>query len=177
MVKVMDPTAQQGFDDPSPGPDVGSLVGTKVGFRVDILWPAYDWVADEWMRALADQGAEISSWRGRGRVNEEGDAVLAELDEFVAGIDACITGLANCGSCTSWTVHDALVADRAGIPSVAIATSHFAHLTRALARRSGRSGLRIHELPYPLHTLPEEEVRDIARANVGPLLRTLGVRT
>jgi hypothetical protein len=46
-----------------------------------------------------------------------------------------------------------------------------------MATHAGRSGLRVLALPYPLDTLPEREVREIARAHTGELLRTLGVRT
>jgi hypothetical protein len=44
-----------------------------------------------------------------------------------------------------------------------------------MAANAGRPGLRVHTLPYPLDTRPEEEVRAIAREHYRPLLRTLGV--
>ena len=176
-VRVLDPTCDLGQDDPAPGPLLESVRDCRIGIRLDILWPAWDWLADEWARLLEADGATIVRWRAAGRVNDEGDEVLKELEEFVgSGLDGCIVGLANCGSCTSWTIHDALAADAAGIPTAAVATEQFMDLARALTRRSGRSGLRIHQLPYPLHTLPEEDVRDIARQQHRSLLRTLGVR-
>ena len=79
--------------------------------------------------------------------------MLKELDEFLAGIDIAVVGLANCGSCTSWTIHDALRAADTGIPTVAIRTDHFKDLAQTLARRGTRSALRRHilpiRLPYP----------------------------
>ena len=75
--------------------------------------------------------------------------MLKELDEFLAGIDIAVVGLANCGSCTSWTIHDALRAADTGIPTVAIRTDHFKDLAQTLARRGTRSALRRHILPYP----------------------------
>lgn len=176
-VRVLDPTTEMGHDDPDPGAMLDALEGRRIGIRLDILWPAWDWLTDEWARMLREDGAEVITWRAAGRVNDEGSEVLAELNEFVgSGLDACIVGLANCGSCTSWTIHDALVADAAGLPTTAVATEQFMDLARALARRSGRSGLRIHQLPYPLHTLPEEDVRDIAGQQYRSLLRALGLR-
>ena len=47
------------------------------------------------------------------------------LRAFIASIDIAVVGLANCGSCTGWTVHDALAAAAAGKPTVAIATANF----------------------------------------------------
>jgi hypothetical protein len=175
MVLVLDPTLSPADDSGDGGPDVDTLAGKRVGFRVDILWRSWDWVADEWAALMQRDGADVRVWRARGRTGDEGDAVLKELDEFVASVDIAVVGLANCGSCTSWTIHDAMRAADVGIPTVAVCTDHFKDLARTLARRGGRSALRRHILPYPLDTLPEAEVRDIARAHYRPFLRTLGL--
>ncbi|HEV3123651.1 MAG TPA: hypothetical protein VG266_03650 [Candidatus Dormibacteraeota bacterium] len=63
-----------------------------------------------------------------------------------------------------------------GKTAVAVTTAEFTPLAHTMAANAGRSGLRVHELPYPLDTRPEPEVREIARAHYRPLLRTLGVR-
>lgn len=63
-----------------------------------------------------------------------------------------------------------------GKTAVVVATQEFEALARSIAANAGRPGLRVHVLPYPLDTRPEEEVRAIAREHVGPLLSTLGVR-
>jgi hypothetical protein len=175
MVLVLDPTLAQAADNGDSGPSVGTLAGKRVGFRVDILWRSWDWVSDEWGMLAQRDGANVRFWRAGGRTGEQGDATLKELDEFLAGLDVAVVGLANCGSCTSWTIHDALRAADTGIATVAICTDHFKDLAQALARRGGRSALRRHILPYPLDTLPEAEVRDIARAHYRPFLRTLGL--
>ena len=72
-------------------------------------------------------------------------------------------------------MHDAVVALRAGKAAVAVVTSEFETLAHTMAANAGRSGLRVHVLPYPLDTRPESEVREIARAHYRPLLRTLGM--
>jgi len=175
MVLVLDPTLAAAADSGDSGPDVDTLAGKRLGFRVDILWRSWDWVSDEWAQLARANGAEVRFWRARGRTGDEGDAMLKELDAFIAGLDIAVVGLANCGSCTSWTIHDALRAADARIPTVAVCTDHFKELAQTLARRGGRSALRRHILPYPLDTLPEAEVRDIARAHYRPFLRTLGL--
>jgi hypothetical protein len=63
-----------------------------------------------------------------------------------------------------------------GKTAVAVVTREFEGLAHAMAANAGRSGLRVLALPYPLDTLPEAEVREIARAHLGELLRSLGVR-
>ena len=43
-----------------------------------------------------------------------------------------------------------------------------------MAANAGRAGLRVLVLPYPLETLPERDVRAIAREHFPKLLTTLG---
>jgi hypothetical protein len=62
-----------------------------------------------------------------------------------------------------------------GKTAVAVVTREFLGLAHTMAANAGRSGLRVLALPYPLDTLPEREVREIARAHTGLLLRALGV--
>jgi hypothetical protein len=57
----------------------------------------------------------------------------------------------NCGSCTGWTIRDALAAAEKGLPTTAICTEVFEELGHNLAASGGRSGLRIHISPYPLN--------------------------
>jgi hypothetical protein len=73
-------------------------------------------------------------------------------------------------------VHDAVAALREGKTAVAVVTQEFEALAGTMATNAGRSGLRVHVLPYPLDSLPESEVREIARRHYRPLLRTLGLR-
>ena len=47
-------------------------------------------------------------WRSCGRSGEEGERMAAGLKTFLSEIDIAVVGLANCGSCTGWTVHDSL---------------------------------------------------------------------
>lgn len=176
MVLVLDPTSSLSHNISDPGPDVGTLRGKVIGFRIDMLWRSWDWVSEIWAEALRAEGAEVRFWRSMGRTGEEGARMAAEMDEFFSGIDAAVVGLANCGSCTSWTIHDALNAAARGMPTVAVATAQFEDLAQNLALRGGRSGLRLQLLPYPLDILQKETVHDIAREHYRPFLRTFGVR-
>ena len=62
-----------------------------------------------------------------------------------------------------------------GKTAVAVVTQEFEGLARTMAKNAGRSGLRLLVLPYPLDTLPEHEVRQIAKDHFGGLLQALGV--
>ncbi len=172
--KVLDPTATRADDITSHGPDAGSLAGKVVGFRVDRMWRAWDWISELWAEKFREAGAEVLFWRSGGRSGEEGERHEREYKEFLTKIDVAVVGLANCGSCTGWTIRDAITAANAGLPTTAIATANFEAFAHEIAARGGRSGLRVHVLPYPLNEQLREDVLPIGEAHFYPALTTMG---
>ena len=173
---VLDPTASREDDVSNPGPEAGVLSGKRIGFRVDRMWRAWDWISESWAEKFTSAGATVSFWRSAGRSGDEGERCDRELKEFLKSIDVAIVGLANCGSCTGWTVRDAITAANTGLPTTAIATKNFETFAHELARRGGRSGLRVHVLPYPLNEQLREDVLKIGEAHFYPVLQTMGAR-
>ncbi len=171
---VLDPTATRGDDIAHAGPDAGELAGKRIGFRVDQIWRSWDWVSEEWADRLRAAGAEVSFWRSCGRSGAEGERMSRELDEWLKTIDVAIVGLANCGSCTGWTIRDSLTAAATGIPTMAVATRNFEDFAHEIAARGGRSGLRVHVLPYPLNERENDAVRAVAADHFEAMLKTLG---
>jgi hypothetical protein len=173
---VLDPTATRMDDIANPGPDAGVLTGKRIGIRVDQIWRAWDWIGEQWADKFRAAGASVSFWRSCGRSGEEGERMDRELKHWLSTIDIAIVGLANCGSCTGWTVRDAIASANAGLPTIAVATKNFESFAHTLAARGGRSGLRVHVLPYPLNELARDEVTAIGEAYFGALLETMGAR-
>jgi hypothetical protein len=174
MGTVLDPTATRADDNASPGPDAGLLVGKRIGFRLDRMWRAWDWISDLWAEKFREAGAEVSFWRSAGRSGEEGERCEREYLAFLESIDIAVVGLANCGSCTGWTVRDAITAVNFGRPTTAIATKNFEIFAHEIAARGGRSGLRVHVLPYPLNEQRRDNVLPVAEAHFLPVLATMG---
>lgn len=174
MGTVLDPTALRRDCNESAGPDAGPLNGKHIGFRIDRMWRAWTWISEQWAKKLREAGAEVSFWQSAGRSGEEGERCASEYADYVASIDIAIVGLANCGSCTGWTVRDAITAAEAGLPTVAIATEHFRTFAHDIAARGGRPGLRVHVLPYPLNEQIKEDVLPVGEAHFLPMLETLG---
>jgi Fe-S cluster biogenesis protein NfuA len=166
---VLDPTAETAAAIRDPGPDAGPLAGRTVGFRVDVLWQSWDWVVDEWTTMLVAARVAVGSWRRVQGLPDPDGAYPAFLDD----VDVAVVGLGNCGSCTSWTIKDAVEAARER-PTVAVVTEQFVALAATLATHYGRPGLRTHALPFPLQGRPEHEVRAIARDAFPALLTTMG---
>lgn len=175
---ILDPTGTRDDDNPESGPAIGGLAGKTVGFRVDIMWRAWDWVSEVWAAELRKAGAEVVYWRShQGRTGEPGEQLQREMDSFLDAIDVAIVGLGNCGSCTGWTVHDAIAAANRGIPTIAVVTANFELLAESLARRGGRSGLRVYVLPYPLNEQLEDDVKATGREHFPLMLDQLRATT
>jgi hypothetical protein len=172
---VLDPTTARADDITSPGPDAGPLAGKVIGIRIDQMWRSWDWISELWAEEFKKAGAaDVKFWRSCGRSGEEGERMAAGLKAFLSEIDIAVVGLANCGSCTGWTVHDSLQAAAAGLPTVAIATANFEEFAKTIAKRGGRSGLRVHVLPYPLNEKFREQVDPVGREHFAKLLVTMG---
>jgi hypothetical protein len=174
LIKVLDPTARRNDDIASPGPDAGLLAGKRIGFRLDQIWRSWDWIAELWAEKFREAGAAVSFWRSGGRSGDEGVRMDREFQEFLGAIDVAVVGLANCGSCTGWTIRDAIAAANAGLPTTAIATRNFEAFAHELAARGGRSGLRLHVLPYPLNELVRNEVTAIGESHFEGALEIMG---
>lgn len=173
---VLDPTAKRDNDIASPGPDAGVLAGKRIGIRVDQIWRAWDWVSELWAEKFRAAGASVTFWRSCGRSGDEGERMDRELKQFLSTLDIAVIGLANCGSCTGWTIRDAIAAASVGLPTTAIATANFESFARTMAARSGRSGLRVFVLPYPLNELSRDQVISIGEAHLRSLLETMGAQ-
>lgn len=171
---ILDPTAGRADDNASPGPDAGLLAGKRIGFRVDRMWRAWDWISELWAEKFRAAGAEVVFWRSAGRSGEEGEQCDAEYRAFLASIDVAVVGLANCGSCTGWTIRDAITAANSGLPTTAVATKNFEVFAHEMAKRGGRSGLRVHVLPYPLNEQLQADVLPIGEAHFAGVLATMG---
>jgi len=175
-LEVLDPAGvAPDFGVPDPGPAAGALKGKTVAIRCDVLWHSFDWTVEEWTKSLEAAGATVLTFRRtQGQVGADLERAQAEYEAVLAKADLAFSGLGNCGSCTSWSVRDALTAAGKGLPAAAVATEHFEPLARVLAAEGGRPGLRVMVLPYPFDTLSEEEVRAHARSLFPQLLDVLG---
>ena len=72
-------------------------------------------------------------------------------------------------------VRDAISSANTGIPTIAIATKNFEDFAHEIATRGGRSGLRVHVLPYPLNEQERADVKAIGEAHFDRMLEDLGV--
>lgn len=113
-----------------------SLNGRKVALLKN-AWPSWHRMTDRFERLLTDRVAGIATEQyliPNGSAADPG--LLASIAE---GADAAVVGLANCGSCTAWSFHDAMSLSAMGLPVVLVVTSEFTSLVRALSATKGVS--------------------------------------
>jgi len=144
--------------DGEVGPEPATLApGPRVltGLRVGVL----DNGKPNAGRLLARVGAQLAARTGATLtlVTEKGPGANAAtpcteavLEQLRAECDVVLTGSADCGSCTSWSVHDTVQLERAGTPTVVATTTSFVDLTRRVAAGFGVPEARVAVFPHPL---------------------------
>ena len=138
MMRLVDPTSvpvPTAREAPEALP-VDSLNGRKVALLKN-AWPSWHRMTDRFECLLTDRVAGIATEQHLIPNGSAADpALLASIAE---GADAAVVGLANCGSCTAWSFHDAMSLSAMGLPVVLVVTSEFTSLVQALSTTKGVS--------------------------------------
>ena len=111
-----------------------SLAGRKVALLKN-AWPSWHRMIDRLERLLTEGVNGVSAEQ---HLIPNGSAADPDLLTAIAGsADAAVIGLANCGSCTAWSYHDAVSLSALGLPVVLVVSSEFTSLVDALAAARG----------------------------------------
>lgn len=84
------------------------------------------------------------------------DDLIEDLREY----DAVLIAYGDCGSCSSWTVHDAIQLEMENIPTVVYCSDDFTALAQYEAESQGRPGLPIVEFEHPIAPLSPDEISE-----------------
>jgi hypothetical protein len=148
-----------------------------VALREDRAWRSWQLIGDIWAEYLRRDGAETVTVETGAQVGQPGSDDRKLIDELAGTVDAAIVGLGTCGSCTTFTIKDAVAFEQQGRPVAAIVCEEFLVHGQNVARHLGHGALKILVLPYPLEARPEAELRAIADAYYPEVLALLGVAT
>lgn len=138
------------------------LAGTRVGIRHDGTWRSWQYIARVWADYLRRDGAAPVVLQTGERTGAEGTQTRADLEAWYGQIDCAVSGLGTCGSCTMWSVRDAVGAETRKLPVIAAICEEFVSHARTTATFLGHPNLKILTLPYPLETRSEAELLVIA---------------
>jgi hypothetical protein len=102
------------------------------------------------------------------RVFDKGSAPVSisseVLDEVTSNCDLFVTAMADCGSCTSWSVHDSIAVETGGTPAIVITTDKFIQLGQLEARALGVPDMHFEMIPHPVAGIAPELAADRGRA-------------
>jgi hypothetical protein len=147
--------------DSIPGPLEAGLAPSPVslaGLRIAVLdngKPNADVVMTRAAHSLAQRtGATVSVVTKKGPMGLSANAAIPlsqdRLELLIAEADLVITGAADCGSCTAYSVHDAIELEKSGIPTVVATTTRFEPVAKTLSASFGAPDTRLLVLPHPI---------------------------
>ncbi|MDX2166703.1 MAG: hypothetical protein SF182_06555 [Deltaproteobacteria bacterium] len=174
---IRSPVAEFDRDPPAQSYMLGRpLRGVRVGVRQDPTWRSWHIIAADWVERLRRDGAEPLLLQTGERTGPEGEKSRRALAEWMEAIDCAVVGLGTCGSCTMWSVRDAVGVEQLRKPAVAAVCDEFVAHGRTTAAFLGHPDLKVLVFPYPLEARPDAELRAIAGEWYPQLLALLGVR-
>ncbi len=174
-LRIRRPTARPPSDTGAPAFLLNRpITGLKVGLRHEGSWRSWMLIVEEWQGFLRRDGATPVVVQTGERTAAEGERTRALVAEWAASVDCGISGLGTCGSCTSWSVHDAVSLEKQKRPAIVAVTEEFAQHAHNMANHLGHKDLKVLVLPYPLEARPEDELREIARDYYPKFLELLG---
>ncbi len=174
-VLVRRPTAAPAGEVSAPTFQLGrSIAGVHVGIRTDGAWRSWRLIASVWDEYLRRDGATTTLVETGGMVGQTGANDRKHIEELANVVECAIVGLGTCGSCTTFTIKDAVVVEQKSKPVVAIVTEEFQTHGHHVATHLGHGDLKVLVLPYPLEARPEAELRAIADEFYPQVLALLG---
>jgi hypothetical protein len=86
-----------------------------------------------------------------------------EMDAMAKASDAVVHGVADCGSCITWGLHDSVAFEKLGVPAVNVITTGFSVAAKARARTLGMQEHPLVAVQHPLANRTTNEVENFAR--------------
>jgi hypothetical protein len=110
----------------------------------------------------------------KGPLGQSANAAIPLADDrlelLLAEADVVITGAADCGSCTAYSLHDAIELERNGKPTVVTTTTQFEPVAKTLSISFGAPDTRLLVLPHPIGGTDESTLNQWADAAVDRMI-------
>ena len=147
--------------DSAPGPEPATLApspASLAGLRIAVLDNGKPNAALVMTRAAetlaARTGARVSLVTKKGPQGRSANAAIPcapdIFEKLLAQADIVITGMADCGSCTAYSVYDGIELEKAGRVAVVVTTTHFRPIAETMSQHFGLPDLRTLVLPHPI---------------------------
>ena len=109
----------------------------------------------------------------RAMTRRDVQSYLFDHARLSAEADLVITGAADCGSCTAYSVQDAIELENTGVPAVVVTTTKFEPVAATLSANFGLADTRRLVLPHPLGGTDEATLHDWADVATDHLIAPL----
>lgn len=158
--RLLSPIGSNSVERHPIAPRLDTLRGTKIGLldntkkNADLLLKA----AGE----ILQREYGVAEVIYRRKISSSPGAPGEMLDELAA-CDAVINAYGDCGSCTSWCIHDGVTLEKRGVPTATVNSDAFVVLGQMEAVALGIPGLPIVMVPHPMGDVAAEIVIERAR--------------
>jgi len=170
--------------DSVPGPEITKLApspSSLAGLRIAVLdngKPNAGVVMERAAETLAKRvGARVTLVIKKGPRGESANAAIPcapdVFERVIAEADLVLTGAADCGSCTAYSVVDAIALEKAGKPAVVVTTTKFRPIAETLSEQYGLKETRLLVLPHPIGGTDRETLYEWADAGVEKVISLL----
>lgn len=174
MTAVYLPDSAPGQAPVGLAPSPASLAGLRVAVldngkpnAVEVMTRAAETLA-------ARTGATVSLVTKKGPQGLSANAAIPVapdiFERLLAESDVVITGSADCGSCTAYSVHDTVELEKAGKPAVVVTTTRFEPIASTMSASMGLPGTRRLVLPHPIGGTDEATLHEWADAAADRLI-------
>ena len=154
MTTVYLPDSAPGQAPVALAPSPASLAGLRIAVldngkpnAVEVMTRAAETLA-------ARTGATVSLITKKGPQGMSANAAIPVapdiFERVLAEADVVITGSADCGSCTAYSVHDTVELEKAGRPAVVVTTTRFEPIASTMSASMGLPNTRRLVLPHPI---------------------------
>ncbi|MGH3758929.1 UGSC family (seleno)protein [Actinophytocola sp.] len=154
---VLSPAPSRPEDNRTSAPRPADLGGLTVGL-LDNNKPGASVILKHLGELLRGRGAaEVRYWC---KPHPSGPSQY--VSEAAKEADIVISGVGDCGSCSSWSLRDALDVEAQGRPTVTLVSQPFLQKTRIEADALGLAGAPIFAVEHPMATRPDDNLRSEA---------------
>jgi hypothetical protein len=158
LTHVYDPRGADGIVTVPIAPRPKTLQGLRLGILDNSKWNANKLLRG----ASAALGKSVAFSKVTYYVKQSfsKDAAPELIQEIAKNADVVVTAIADCGSCTSCCIRDAIALEKLGIPTAAVVTREFIRETELQRRALGMDELIPVIIGHPVSSIADEEIAE-----------------
>jgi hypothetical protein len=173
QLKVVNPVAVSATPQTPPANRDGSLAGKRVGLYWNMK-SGGDVALRAAQKGIQEKFPDTSFELVIGSVGATlHHATPDDLERIARDFDAVVASTGDCGSCTSWLIHDIVEMEKRGVPATAFVAEGFASDARHSAQNFGVGRASLTIMPGPFTNQTEGNIQDMVAAAIPDVVSAL----